>query len=124
MHVTPASNNPSTSARLRQLDADWKARFRLQPKLPTSALLSGAMAMACGFGAVMFLMFAFAVSFQRWVPQFVIFTALALALGALNRYAAWHWFEQVKLWSAAREEMLSEIEALRAAHSGNQKTEI
>lgn len=121
MDVTPASPGASTCERLRELEADWQARFRLQPKLPTSALLTGAMAMACGFGAVMFLMFATAVSFQRWVPQLAIFTVLALALGGLNRYFAWRWFQQVKLWSAEREIVSKELEALRAAQIVNQK---
>ena len=119
--ATPSSVNSEVNhTRLKRLEAEWEARFRLEPKLPTSALLTGAMAMACGFGAAMFLMFAIAMHFQRWTPQVAVFTALALALGGVNRYIARQWFKKVEAWSAEREQVLREMAALRAG-TGDQK---
>ena len=79
-----------------------------------TTLLSGATAMACGFGAVMFLMFAWANGFNRWLPQFFIFGGLSLALGLANRYFARRWFAKVQVWSAERAALLDEIESLRS----------
>lgn len=106
--------DPTDAERLKRLEADFDARYKLQPKLPSSALLTGAMAMACGFGAVMFFMFAWANHFERMVLPLAIFTVLALALGIANRILAKRWFAMVQVWSAEREVVLIEIEALRA----------
>ena len=108
--------------RLKALEAEWEARFRLEPKLPTAALLTGAMAMACGFGAAMFLLFAIAMHFQHWTLQVAIFTALALALGGVNRYFARQWFKKVEAWSAEREQVRREMEALRAGTDDPKQT--
>lgn len=99
--------------RLKRLEAEFEARYRHQPKLPSSALFCGALAMACGFGAVMFLMFAYAVSFQRWVPQLLVFGALSLLFGLANRFFARRWFAKVRVWSAERAQLLDEIEHLK-----------
>jgi len=104
----------SSVERLKRLQGEFEARYRLQPKLPSAALLSGATAMACGFGAVMFLMFAWANGFNRWLLQFFIFGGLSLALGLVNRYFARRWFAKVQVWSAERAALLDEIESLRS----------
>ncbi|MBI3830439.1 MAG: hypothetical protein HY291_13045 [Planctomycetes bacterium] len=101
------------AARLKRLEANFDTRYKYEPKLPSSALLTGAVAMACGFGAVMFFMFAWANHFERWVQPLAIFATLALALGFTNRILAKRWFAMVQVWSAEREALLAEIEALR-----------
>lgn len=98
---------------LEDLEAEWTRRFATQPKLPTSALLTGAVSMACGFGAVMFFGFAWANGFRVWVPQLCIFTALSLGLGLLNRYFARRWFKEIEVWSAEREELARRIRELK-----------
>ena len=99
---------------LAELEADWRRRFVLQPKLPSSALLAGAVAMALGFGAVMFLAFAAATGFhQGYLVPGVLFASGSLALGLLNRRIARRWFGEVKVWSAEREALQREIESAR-----------
>ena len=100
---------------LADLEAEWDRRFAAQPKLPSSALLTGAVSMACGFGAVMFFGFAWATGFRMWLPQMWIFAGLSLALGLLNRYFARRWFGEVERWSAERVALARELEAARAA---------
>ncbi|MCW8132221.1 MAG: hypothetical protein KIS92_17875 [Planctomycetota bacterium] len=108
----------SDADRLKRLEADFEARYRYQPKLPSSALFSGALAMACGFGAVMFFMFAYANGFQRWVPQMLVFGALSLLFGLANRLFARRWFAKVRVWSSERAQLLDEIEHLKKGAPG------
>lgn len=98
-----------------ELEARWRREFAQQPKLPTSALLTGAVAMALGFGAVMFFMFAMANGFRTWLGHLAWFTGLALAVGLLNRYLANRWFTRVVIpWSQARGELKTRLEALES----------
>lgn len=105
--------------RLAELEAAWEARYRREPKLPTSALLTGAVAMATGFGTVMFVGFAWATGWPRmFVTHAVVFGVLSLVLGLLNRYFARRWFRSVETWSAERRSLAAELEALREPVSG------
>jgi hypothetical protein len=100
---------------LDRLEREWAERFALEPKLPSAALLSGAVAMALGFGFVMFLAFAWLHRFPRsYLWGTLIFGTGALAAGLLNRYLAGRWFRQVREWHAQREALRARIEALRA----------
>lgn len=104
--------------RLAELEATWEARYRLEPKLPTSALLTGAVAMATGFGTVMFVAFAWATGWPRmFVIHAVVFGVLSLVLGLLNRYFARRWFRSVETWSAERRSLAAELESLRGPAS-------
>ncbi|MBE7467164.1 MAG: hypothetical protein HS116_27135 [Planctomycetes bacterium] len=109
----PDSSAASAAQRLAAGQAEFERKFRLEPKLPSSALLTGAVAMATAFGAIMFLMFAWSRKFEDWMGGFYVFTALTLCFGAVNRYLAWRWFKQIEVWSAERQALLAEIEALR-----------
>lgn len=116
---TPESSAaPGAAQRLAAGQAEFERKFRLEPKLPSSALLTGAVAMATAFGAIMFLMFAWSRKFEDWMGGFYVFTALTLCFGAANRYLAWRWFKQIEIWSAERQALLAEIEALRREAAG------
>ena len=92
----------------------WLDKFEEQPKLPTSALLTGAVAMALGFGAIMFLVFAWATQFQStYTIGLAIFSTLSVAMGLTNRLLAKHWFKQVKAWHAERIQAATEIDTLK-----------
>jgi hypothetical protein len=95
--------------RLAELERRWAAEFSRQPKLPSEALLTGAFAMAFGFGAVLFYA-------SRWVrPYWWIWAALALATGLLNRFLAARWYRDVVIpWDLDRCATAKEIQELRA----------
>ena len=101
----------STGSSRAELEARWHREFEQQPKLPTSALLTGALAMALGFGAVMFFMFALANSFRLWTVPLAWFTGGAVGMGLLNRYLAHRWFTRVVIpWSQARAALKTQLE--------------
>lgn len=115
-----APQGDDRARRLAELEAAWEARYRLEPKLPTSALLTGAVAMATGFGTVMFVGFAWATGWPKmFVIHAVVFGVLSLVLGLLNRYFARRWFRSVETWSAERRSLAAELESLRGAASGS-----
>ena len=94
--------------RLAELERIWRERFMKQPKLPTSALLTGAVAMALGFGAVLFLLSA-TMRQHAW-----IWICLSAACGVTNRILANRWYRKVVVpWSDERIAMKAEIDALR-----------
>ena len=108
------AHQEDSSKRLQELEATWSRKFMEQPKLPSAALLTGAIAMALGFGAIVFFSFAWATNFRRtYTVGLIIFTTLSLCLGIGNRILARRWFEEVKTWSAERKEAASEIERLK-----------
>jgi len=93
---------------LDELERIWRERFTAQPKLPSSALLIGAVAMALGFGAVLFLLTA------RLRPYAWLWIVLSVAAGLLNRYYARRWYErEVVPWSEERQALRAEIERAR-----------
>jgi len=106
--------------RIAHLEAQWNARFIEQPKLPTSALLTGATAMACGFGAVMFLAFGVVQHFQQpYLNLLIVFGALSLTLGFVNRFLANRWYTSVVVpWSDDRKKAADELEALKKESAG------
>ncbi|HLX61748.1 MAG TPA: hypothetical protein VKX17_10745 [Planctomycetota bacterium] len=108
-------NDASQSSRLAELEAMWRARFMEQPKLPSSALLTGAVAMALGFGTVLFLIGAIVTHFvSAWTILVSIFGALSLLCGITNRILARRWYRRVVIpWGNERKAMKAEIEALR-----------
>jgi len=100
--------------RLFELKKTWAEKYRDQPNLPTSALLTGAVAMACGFGAVMFFAFAWTTNFKsNYVWGTAIFATLSLSMGLLNRFFARRWYEMIKVWHAERVAVQKEMEALK-----------
>jgi hypothetical protein len=102
-------NENESKRTLDEMERIWRARFVEQPKLPSSALLMGAVAMALGFGAVLFLLTA------KLRPYAWIWIALSVAAGLLNRYYARRWYERDVLpWSEERKALKAEIEAARA----------
>ena len=119
MEPVPHADPAVQQQRLADLEREWDARFAQQPKLPSSALLSGAVAMACGFGAVMFFAFAwlrgFQLSYCIWCG---IFATLSVALGLFNRMMARRWLRSVEAWSAERKELNAEIAELRSKLAG------
>ena len=94
--------------RLAELERRWNTEFAQQPKLPTDALLTGALAMAFGFGAVLFLA-------SRWVrPYWWIWAALALGTGLLNRFLAARWYRNVVIpWDLDRCAVAKEMQELK-----------
>lgn len=95
-------------ARIEEIEKIWQERFVYQPKLPSSALLTGAVAMALGFGAVLFLLSA-PVRRYAW-----IFVALSIAFGLTNRFFAHRWYTRTVVpWSAERRALKSELDLLR-----------
>jgi hypothetical protein len=96
------------AARLSALEQHWRERFVAQPKLPTSALLTGAAAMAMGFGAVLFFLS------EKMRPYAWIWVALSVSLGLINRLLANRWYKKTVLpWSEERRALKEEIDALR-----------
>ncbi len=94
--------------RLAELERIWRERFMQQPKLPTSALLTGAVAMALGFGAVLFLL-SVTMRQHAW-----IWIGLSAALGILNRFLANRWYKkEVIPWGDERKALKAEIDVLR-----------
>lgn len=95
-------------ARIDEIEKIWRERFVYQPKLPSSALLTAAVAMALGFGAVLFFLSA------PMRPYAWIFVALSITFGLTNRYFAHRWYTRTVLpWSAERQALKSELDALR-----------
>ncbi len=95
-------------AKLAELEGIWRARFMRQPKLPSSALLTGAFAMALGFGAVLFLLSA------KMRPYAWIWIALSATCGLTNRYLANRWYKKdVIPWGDERNALKAQIDALR-----------
>lgn len=93
---------------MQELEAHWKAHFAEQPKLPTSALLTGAISMALAFGGVLFVLSAWMRSYA-W-----IWFVLSAAAGLANRLLAKNWFNNVVLpWDAERRKTLAELQELR-----------
>jgi len=101
--------------RLNELEMQWTRRFTLSPKLPTAALLSGAVSMALAFGAMLFFAFSWAVRFRAWTFPAGLFLGLSLAAGLFNRWMARRWYRTVEHWDAERRQAEKEIERLRAA---------
>src|SRR6185295_528452 len=103
------------AARLAELEGVWRARFIAQPKLPTSALLTGACAMASGFGAVFFAIGAVLSKYARaWLTLAIVFGALTLIAGVLNRWLAARWYRRVVIpWGDERKALKAQIDALR-----------
>ena len=95
--------------RLNELEALWNQRFIEQPKLPSSALLTGAVSMALAFGGVLFLLSAWMRSYA-W-----IWFVLSGATGILNRLLAKNWYQnEVIPWDRDRRATHAELQALRA----------
>ena len=95
--------------RLAELERLWAAEFARQPKLPTDALLTGAIAMALGFGAVLFYL-------SHWMrPYWWIWAVLAAGMGFLNRFLAARWYRDVVIpWDLKRRATAHEIQQIRA----------
>ena len=103
------------TARLASLEALWRKRFVEQPKLPTSALLTGACAMASGFGAIFFLIGAlFSYWTRTWLVLTLVFTGVSATCGILNRILAQRWYVRTVVpWAEERRALKSEIDTLR-----------
>lgn len=103
------------TARLVELEALWRERFVEQPKLPSSALLTAACAMALGFGAVFFLIGAVLTRFAAvWLTLTAIFFPLSMTCGVLNRILAHRWYKRTVIpWAEERQALKAEIDALR-----------
>lgn len=86
----------------------WNEKFIQQPKLPTAALLTGALAMAMGFGLVLFMLSA-------WMrPHAWIWLVLGALAGVVNRLLARRWYKTVVVpWDQERRATRAEIESLR-----------
>jgi len=109
------------TARLAELENIWRQRFMRQPKLPTSALLTGALAMACGFGAVFFLIGLFIAKnamsrfTEKWLILASVFGALAILFGVVNRWLAGRWYKEIVVkWDEERKSLKAEIDSLRS----------
>jgi hypothetical protein len=106
--------SPNAATRLAQLERLWAEKYIQQPKLPSSALLTGALAMALGFGAVLFLMSAWMRSYA-W-----IWIVLALICGAVNRVLSARWYrDTVVPWDEQRRATKAEMERLRGGSPHN-----
>ncbi len=93
--------------RLAELEQLWNQKFIEQPKLPTSALLTGAVSMAAGFGAVLFFLSPLRAHTWFWV-------CLSLGFGAVNRVLAARWYRRVVIpWDAERRATAQELAVLR-----------
>ena len=105
----PELNTPaSKQQRLAQLERLWNEKFVQQPKLPTEALLTGALAMALGFGAVLFLL-SNKVRHYAW-----IWIALSVFCGLLNRFFAARWYRRVVIpWDLERRAVAEEMKELQ-----------
>jgi hypothetical protein len=99
--------------RLKELEKQWQAEFIQQPKLPTFALLSGAVSMALGFGGVLFVLF---VQYRHlaW-----IFFVSSLIVGILGWRIASNWYRnEVIPWDARRRETAVQIQQLKERLQG------
>jgi hypothetical protein len=105
----PPVNTPDQKQkRLAQLERLWNEKFVQQPKLPTEALLTGALAMALGFGAVLFLL-SYKVRHYAW-----IWIALSIFFGLLNRFFAARWYRRVVIpWDLERRAVAAEMKELQ-----------
>ena len=94
--------------RLAELERLWNEKFIQQPKLPTSALLTGAVSMAMACGAGLFL-------FSNWLRKYAwIWIVLSVLFGLTNRYFAWHWYNHVVIpWDTERKATYAEMTELR-----------
>ena len=96
--------------RLKELEKQWQAEFIQAPKLPTWALLSGAVSMALGFGGVLFLLF---VQYRHlaW-----IFFVSSLIVGIIGWRIASDWYRNTVIpWDVRRRQMAEEIQTLKRA---------
>jgi hypothetical protein len=111
MMPPPSSNSSGTSDPSKQqarLERLWLDKFSRQPALPTAALLSGALAMALGFCAALFLLSA-ALRPRAW-----IWIVLATLCGLLNRWLARRWYRRVVVpWDHERRAVAEELNRLR-----------
>ena len=99
--------NENDARRLEDLQQSWNERFIQQPKLPTSALLTGALSMALAFGCGLFLL-SVRVRGYAW-----IWLVLSVLMGFLNRILARHWYRHVVIpWDSDRRSTAAEIKAL------------
>ena|GEM_PF-1785316 len=103
----------SRSLRLAELEKLWNEKFVQQPKLPTSALLTGALSMALAFGAVLFFLF-------KWVRGYAwIWVVLSVVAGLFNRKFAHDWYTHVVVpWDADRRATAAEIASLKQSLKG------
>jgi len=96
------------SQRLADLQRIWNERFIQQPKLPTSALLTGAVSMALAFGFVLFMLSAL-MRRHAW-----IWLVLSLLFGGINRLLARQWYRKVVVpWDQDRRATAAEMEQLQ-----------
>lgn len=94
--------------RLRELEKQWNAEFIQQPKLPTWALLSGALSMALGFGGVLFSLF---VQYRRFAWIWFVLSAI---VGFMGWRIAAGWYRDVVIpWDERRRKTAEEIKALK-----------
>jgi len=110
----PAPSNPADDAsRLAALERRWKLEFEQQPKLPSGALLTGAVSMAAAFGFVLFLL-------SHWMRSYAwIWILLSLGFGAANRMLAARWYrDEVIPWDLDRRTTHQEIQELKAKLAG------
>jgi len=94
--------------RLKELETLWNQRFIQQPKLPTSALLTGAISMALAFGGVLF-------ALSAWMRGYAwIWFVLSAILGIINRLLAKDWYQNTVVpWDRDRRQTHAELQALR-----------
>lgn len=99
----------SDAEQLAALERRWAEKFEEQPKLPTSALLTGAVSMALAFGAVLFLL-------SKWMRGYAwIWIVLSIAVGVINRLLAARWYKEVVIpWDLERRSTAQQIQELRA----------
>jgi hypothetical protein len=109
MQADPKSTPAPDSEQLAALERRWAERFEEQPKLPTSALLTGAVSMALAFGAVLFLL-------SKWMRGYAwIWIVLSIAAGIINRMLAARWYKEVVIpWDLDRRSTAQQIQELRA----------
>jgi hypothetical protein len=114
------SDSPDDSRqRLEQLERLWNEKFVQQPKLPTEALLTGALAMALGFGAGLFLL-SYKVRHYAW-----IWISLSIFFGLLNRFFAARWYRKVVVpWDIERRETAARIAQLKGTAVSEKGVEI
>jgi len=103
------SLDAESQKRLDELERDWKPKFVVaQPKLPSEALLTGAVSMAMAFGGVLF---ALSLSMR---PYAWVWFAMSGLMGLVNRFLARRWYKHVVLpWDKERRAVLAEIQTLR-----------
>lgn len=90
------------------LEKLWQEKFVQQPRLPSEALLTGAVSMAMAFGGVLFLLSS-AMRRYAW-----IWFALSITLGLVNRLLAQRWYWNVVVpWDRERRALAQELKTLR-----------